>query len=192
MRHDIKHRGHRIIASDHTGRPQAVVLVGRTQVTPERIEEKTLAEAIVAAKAWIGARLADAHARQRAPHVATAARYEEFLASHDLRPYERAMLVAHAEHQVLTATQLAQAAGWSTYHPANSYYGMLGQAAADFLELTLVKRKDGSDICTTSLAQAADESIADDSPYFQWAIHPELAKAVAAAGLVERPAWLAA
>ncbi len=89
-----------------------------------------------AAKAWINARLAQASAGQRAPHVATAARHEESLALHDLRPHERAMLTAHAKHRVLTGTQLAQAAGWSTHHPANSCYGLLGQAAAEFLELT--------------------------------------------------------
>lgn len=192
MRREVAYRSYRIIAATITGRPQAVVNAGKTQISPGRFDGTTLDAAIAAAATWIDHRIAEQSAGQCRDHVATTARYRDFLKGHSFRPFERAMLIAHAEHRILTAGQLAEAGGWRNYHPANKNYGTLGAAAAAFLDLKPLTRRNGSEIWTTTLAEGADPSIADESQFYQWVIHRELADAVVAEGLIERPAWLVA
>lgn len=108
MRRDLEYRAHRIIASSITGRPQAVVSLGKTQISPGRFDGATLDAAIAAAAAWIDHRIAQESAGQRADHVATAARYRDFLKARSFKPFEWAMLIVHAEHRIMTAGQLAR------------------------------------------------------------------------------------
>lgn len=97
---------------------------------------------------------------------------------------QNAMLAAHldASGHVLTATQLAQAAGYSDYVVANAQYGQLGRALAEELDWTPQERKDGSPIWTTALATGAQDTPGDQSQepasHWRWKLRPEIVAAM--------------
>lgn len=94
-----------------------------------------------------------------------------------------AMLKAHyhAKDQTMTATELAHAAGYSSYSSANVHYGNVGKYLYELAPIELRKYKDGSPIYTFYLAEAATES--DIKGDWKWKLRPEVSKAIVALGL---------
>lgn len=95
-----------------------------------------------------------------------------------------AMLAAHlnAPDHILTATQLAQAAGYDDYAIANAQYGLLGRALAEELDWEPQKRKDGNPIWTITLATDADgearEGGKEIAGHWRWRLRPEIIAAL--------------
>lgn len=91
-----------------------------------------------------------------------------------------AMFTAHlnAPNHILTATQLAQAAGYDDYGVANSQYGLLGRALAEELDWEPQKRKDGNPIWTLTLATDADGEAREEGEeitgHWRWRLRPEI------------------
>jgi hypothetical protein len=95
-----------------------------------------------------------------------------------------AMLKAHfrAPGRQLTATQLAEAAGYATYSAANLQYGLVGRALFEQLPVELATRVDGSPIYTWALATAPDHPALPEEEWV-WQMRPELARAIEALAL---------
>lgn len=91
-----------------------------------------------------------------------------------------AMLRAHAAapDRTLTATQLAEAAGYADYTAVNLHYGKLGAAIAKLLDIPLPTGTNGKPVSTFALATGTGE---DDLAQWRWTMHEELAEAVAEA-----------
>jgi len=94
-----------------------------------------------------------------------------------------AMLKAHyhAQDQTLTATQLAEAAGYDSYSSANLHYGKVGKLLNDVLPIDLLKRSDGTPIYTSALATAGDRTV--DEQHWTWKLRPQVAFAIKQLGL---------
>jgi len=94
-----------------------------------------------------------------------------------------AMLKAHylAPDCERTATQLAEAAGYSSYGAVNLQYGMVGKKLNEELPIILPTREDGTPIYTYALATAGDRS--GDEAHWVWRLRPEVAYAIEKLGL---------
>ena len=94
-----------------------------------------------------------------------------------------AMLKAHynANDQCITATQLAESAGYSNYGAANLQYGIIGKVVYEELLMPLPKRKDGTPIYTYALATAGDPK--GEEAYWIWKLRPEVSAAIEILGL---------
>lgn len=191
MRKVLEHRGHKVIASDLNGAIRGQAYFGKVPIIEGRFEAKSFDEIFAQAKSWIDARLAKFSAAQRSPNIALPKRYQDFLMGVGLQSHEKSMLVEHAKRRVITATQLAAAAGWGSYSPANIHYGYLGQQVCKNLDLTVPKRDDGTSIWKMALAEPTEDKLPDDGEHFQWAIHPELVQGMLLSGILdEEPSWL--
>ncbi len=94
-----------------------------------------------------------------------------------------AMLRAHyrASDRSLTATQLAEAAGYANYNAANLQYGFVGKMIWEEVPIDLETRPDGTPIFTFALAVPGNKAAPEDQ--WIWKMRPELAEAVSALGL---------
>lgn len=94
-----------------------------------------------------------------------------------------AMLKAHyyAPNRTLTATQLAEAAGYQNFSAANLQYGLLGRWLAEELLCVLPARDDGTPIYTFALATSPEAGQSEHE--WQWALRPEVAAAIEELGL---------
>jgi len=108
-----------------------------------------------------------------------------------------AMLRAHlaAPDHLISATKLAEAAGYSGYEGANLHYGKLGQRVADEIGFVPPRRDDGTEIWTcaiardtsldteypdTSMLEAISRNI--DTLHFEWQMRPQVVQALRALG----------
>lgn len=97
-----------------------------------------------------------------------------------------AMFAAHlnAPDHIMTATQLAQAAGYDDYVVANSQYGQLGRSLAEELDWQPQKRKDGNPIWTLALATGVDGDAREEGEevmgHWRWKLRPEIVAALSA------------
>jgi hypothetical protein len=100
-----------------------------------------------------------------------------------MNPAQEAMLMAHrnAPNHILTATELAEAAGYDSYTVANSQYGKLGRDLAYHLDWAPNVRRDGTPVWTYALAEGADEQDRDHGAEFtahwRWKLRPEVVEA---------------
>lgn len=113
--------------------------------------------------------------------VPSAAEYEGALIRIELSPEQRTMLAFHyqAHNRTATFTQLAKAAGKSSYRFANTAYGGLGRRLGEELGIKFV-HSNGTPFYSSSLG--ADNPFKDEKSDFQLVMHHELAKALAALG----------
>lgn len=101
---------------------------------------------------------------------------------------QQAMLDAHlaAPDFTLTATQLAEAGGYTDYSVANAHYGLLGRALAEELDwLPRDRNPDGSPVWTFALAVDADAAARHGfegkwPDEWRWKLRPEVISALAA------------
>lgn len=95
----------------------------------------------------------------------------------------RAMLKAHfhAPGRIITATQLARAAGYHGHGAANLQYGFVGRYLFEALPTPLESRKDGTPIYTMALATGVDRQ--GEEHEWRWQMRPEVAAAVRLLGL---------
>jgi hypothetical protein len=107
---------------------------------------------------------------------------------------QEAMLRAHlhAPDHCITATQLADAAGYANWSAANLQYGLLGQAIAQDINFNPRRRADGSTIWTTAIADSAGYLSDDldtealhrsmerreDDAHFEWTMRPQVVEAL--------------
>lgn len=101
-----------------------------------------------------------------------------------------AMLDAHlnAPDYCITATQLAEAAGYENYNAANLHYGKLGQMLAEELNYNPPIRDDGSVIWTATIAgwdedfnvEKAERAMErrEDDGHFEWTMRPQVVEAL--------------
>jgi hypothetical protein len=86
----------------------------------------------------------------------------------------------HAKDRCMTATELADAAGYDAYHAANLQYGRVGWLLYGELPTPLPRRKsDGQLIYTCALAEEADQRSEDEVQWI-WKMRPHVAEALAA------------
>ena len=108
-----------------------------------------------------------------------------------------AMLRAHlsAPDHLISATRLADAAGYAGYEGANLHYGLLGQRVANEIGFVPSCRKDGSEIWTCAIArdptldtEFPDTSMLEamsrtfDVQHFEWQMRPQVVQALRALG----------
>ncbi|SLK07486.1 hypothetical protein [Novosphingobium mathurense] len=99
---------------------------------------------------------------------------------------QKAMLDAHlaAPGHILTATQLAHAAGYASYEAANAQYGLLARALAEELEWTPAEQgPDGHPIWTFTLATEGSDDEAPvvalgDRAEWRWRLRPQVVEAL--------------
>ncbi|SAL07827.1 hypothetical protein AWB81_08327 [Caballeronia arationis] len=98
------------------------------------------------------------------------------------------MLQAHyrAPDRVMSASELAQAAGYANFSAANLQYGNLGKALHEHHPVVLPERGDGTPIYTFALADGMDRDIrpTEEDSHWRWRMLPSLAFALRAVGLV--------
>jgi hypothetical protein len=90
---------------------------------------------------------------------------------------ERLMLHAHlnAKDHTMTATELAQAAGYKDYEVANSIYGKLAKKIGDVVGL--MPRQIGDEVIYTFII--AEEGKKEGGPqHWRWVMHPEVVQAL--------------
>jgi len=108
-----------------------------------------------------------------------------------------AMLRAHlhSTDQLISATKLAEAAGYQGYEGANLHYGMLGQRVADEIGFVPPKRENGKEIWTCTIArdpsldtEFPETSMLDgllrglESQHFEWQMRPQVVEALRSLG----------
>lgn len=96
-----------------------------------------------------------------------------------------AMLRAHvkaAGHQI-TATQLADAAGYKSYSAANLQYGLVGAMLLSEMPEALPKRPDGTPILTCAIASGEYPQGVDEAQWV-WTMRPHIVAALKASGIV--------
>jgi hypothetical protein len=109
-----------------------------------------------------------------------------------------AMLRAHmsAPDKLISATKLAEAAGYAGYEGANLHYGLLGQRVAEEIGFVPPRRSDGSEIWTCAIARdpALDTEFPDtsmlealsrtfDVQHFEWQMRPQVVQALQRLGI---------
>jgi hypothetical protein len=108
-----------------------------------------------------------------------------------------AMLRAHltAPDHLISATKLAEAAGYAGYEGANLHYGKLGQRVADEIGFDPPRREDGTEIWTCAIAR--DTSLYTEYPdtsmlealsrnmetlHYEWQMRPQVVQALRSLG----------
>jgi hypothetical protein len=89
------------------------------------------------------------------------------------------MMKAHhcAPDHLISAAQLAEAAGYSSYSCANLQYGLLGAQLNAELPTALPRRKSGTLITTCSIATAEDQRSRSEDEWL-WKMHAHIAQAL--------------
>ena len=99
----------------------------------------------------------------------------------NLPPSHFAMLRAQcrAPNTAITAIQLAEAAGFESYHAANLQYGTLAFNLAGILGFTpQLMHRDGSLCWWTTLSVAGEGAAYEDAQQFHFVMRPELVQAL--------------
>ena len=179
----VTHRRHSIKTMKSGDNWQAKAFRGKTAIG-EIVTAPTEESAIL----MVTRQLDEAAARQRAKRGAdgfpTVDEVRAALPHLKFNRAQGAMLAAHvkAPDHVLTATQLAQDAGYDDYVVANSQYGQLGRALAEELDWEPPMRRDGNPIWTLTLATDADGSAREEgedvSGHWRWRLRPEIVSAL--------------
>lgn len=158
-----------------------------------KVEAPDRAAALQAARTALAEHKAARRDARGTTGIPSADEYREaFTALSPLAANDLKMLKAHlkAPDHLITATQLASAAGYATWSAANLRYGQLARRLAEELDYDPERREDGSPIWTGTLASwaldgdlDAEQGLASlvrhaDNPHFEWLMRPEVREAV--------------
>lgn len=104
---------------------------------------------------------------------------QALLALRPVSPKHLAMLKAHfnAPAREMTATQLAEAAGYANYAAVNMQYGTFAKSIAEHLGLGAPMQSEAGDPVWTSVIATGAAGSAD-SPHYVWTLRPELVAAL--------------
>jgi predicted HNH restriction endonuclease len=83
-----------------------------------------------------------------------------------------------AENHTITATRLAEAAGYENYNAANLQYGTLGHEIADVLNYEPPKRKNGEPMWFWTISSGKDASEKNIDGHYEFIMRPELVAAL--------------
>jgi hypothetical protein len=97
-----------------------------------------------------------------------------------ITPGYRKLLRAHyaAPGRTLTTMQLAAVMGWDTHSPVNAHYGAFGFKLAKRMKWPIPSGRPAADAIVTFSDGGPDD------PHTRWTMHPGLAAALEAAGVV--------
>ena len=181
-----------IRVGQQNGRWAARAFRGRQTIT-DRLEAADRAGAVEAVRQALREMRTARRAERGSDGSPSAAEYREaFSQVMPLHPNHLAMLKAHlhAPDHLISATQLAAAAGYPNWNAANLQYGLLAQRVAEELDYEPPVRPDGSPIWTATLATwpadgdlPADRLLASlerhaDHPHFEWNMRPQVGEVV--------------
>lgn len=96
------------------------------------------------------------------------------------------MLKAHyrSTDYKISATRLAEAAGYSSYSTGNEQYGYFAHKICDILSYTPEIRDTGEEAWTTAICVGSPQK--DNQGHFQWILRPEVIEALEGLGLVKK------
>lgn len=148
-------------------------------------------EAIMAVKADLDLEAADERSRRGSDGFPTVELVQKAFAR--IRPSDGqlAMLIAHlnAPDHILTATELASAAGKDSYEYANAQYGRLARDLAEEMEYTPSQTysSTGQPVWTFTLATGASEDtlveLTDEYVEWRWKLRPQMVEAMKSLGI---------
>ncbi len=118
---------------------------------------------------------------QTSSQVPNSARFQDALLA--LRPIADGQMKMLREHfrapgHRLTATQLADAAGYPNYRTANLHYGKLGRALGEYLSFPPPQQDKGEPLYTSVIAFGEDGTGIGDKAHYVWTMRPELVEAL--------------
>jgi hypothetical protein len=175
------YRQHTILSARHQGKFRG--RVWKEKALLHETEGSSVENTLGMLKQFVDEKLEDAaHAAGKTPDETRVLDGLRAICS-QLSAGQLAMLKAHyhAENQAITATELAAAAGYASYHPANLHYGSIGKSLYELAPIDLEKYKDGTPIYTFYLATALTD--AEDEQYWNWKLRPEVSNAIKVLGL---------
>jgi len=176
-----EYRRHKLLSAYHEGLYKGRVWKGKELL--KEIEGDGIEDVLSRLKDYVDSRFrGGASQKDRSPEVSEYVQAFRSMIS-DFTDGHVAMLKAHynASDQCITATQLAEAAGYANYGAANLQYGIIGKALAEELYLALPTRRDGTPIYTYALATAGDPTGEED--HWVWKLRPEVSAAIEILGL---------
>ncbi|MBY2930705.1 hypothetical protein FIM10_18660 [Sphingomonadales bacterium 56] len=154
-----------------------------TRVASETVVGPTRDAAVLAVKEFLDERAAELRSKRGPDGYPSVEEVRDALEQIVIGRSQRTMLEAHLEapDRILTATQLAEAAGYDDYVVANSQYGGLGRALAEEMEWEPAERSDGLPIWTFALATDADHDARkrgiEVTGHWRWQLRPQVAEA---------------
>ena len=176
-----EYRRHKLLSARHKGKYKGRVWKGNELL--KEIEGDGIDDVLAKLKEFVDSRFQDQiDGEINVPEVAEYVQALRLMLGH-FTDGHMAMLRAHynANDQCITATQLAEAAGYSNYGAANLQYGNIGKAIYEELLMALPTRKDGTPIYTYALATAGDPT--SEEEHWVWKLRPEVSQAIEILGL---------
>ena len=176
-----EYRGHTIVARLHEGRPKGRVYKDK-QVVPD-CEGQSISELRENLKSFVDDRLDEIAEQRDTPPSGEEYVYAFHKIHEGLSDGHCAMLKAHyhAENQTITATELAEAAGYANYSAANLQYGLVGFALNEELPIKLPRRDDGTPVATAALATPGEKN--GSEAHWTWKLRPGVSYAIEKLGL---------
>ena len=165
--HEEIYEGHLIRANSNA----AMIFLDGSKGLETKLHAMDLEDAIKKSKEWIDEKLGGRREERRAANIGTIEGYMEAFKVIKFSKARRLMLITHrrADDRKLTATELADAAGWKTATSATTHYSKLGKEVAERLDLKI----DGTDKAAWTSALAVIDPETD-----QLQMHEEVALAL--------------
>ena len=138
--HEEIYEGHLIRANSNA----AMIFLDGSKGLEAKLHAMDLEDALKKSKEWIDEKLGGRREERRAANIGTVEGYMEAFKVIKFSKARRLMLITHrrADDRKLTATELADAAGWKTATSATTHYSKLGKEVAERLDLQI----DGTDL----------------------------------------------
>ncbi len=165
--HEEIYEGHLIRANNNA----AMIFLDGSKGLETKLHAMDLEDALKKSKEWIDEKLGVRREGRRAANIGTVEGYMEAFKVIKFSKARRLMLITHrrADDRKLTATELADAAGWKTATSATTHYSKLGKEVAERLNLKI----DGTDKAAWTSALAVIDPETD-----QLQMHEEVALAL--------------